>query len=298
MKLPHWINRQFKKKARIYIIPTRLGGYLCGLIFLMFLLSVGYSNNLLLIFTLLLFGLNLVWLVQTHFHLHALVPLTVQIDEGHAQEGLMVTIQWKRAPPEPHRWMVSLENERTTAVAEPVSNVHGLTGLVTLQKRGVHEFQHLLVRTEMPFGLYRAWVYYPVKVRAVVYPALLKELSRLPVLPATLAGEQSSSTPGIHDVWNLAPYQGEESRRISWKHYARLGELVVKEGEEAVSSMVALRMPGDSPNRELELSRLAMQMLHCYRSDVAFSFDAGLRKHPMAQGKQHLIECLRELARC
>ena len=70
--MKQWIINQSKKKARIYIMPTRMGGYLNGLIFLMFLLSVGYSNNLLLIFTLFLFGLNLICCIHTHYHLNAL----------------------------------------------------------------------------------------------------------------------------------------------------------------------------------------------------------------------------------
>src|SRR5215212_6754965 len=105
-----WLEKQFQKQERIYILPTRMGGYLNGLIFLMFLLSVGYNNNLLLIFTLFLFGLNLIWVIQTHFHLHALKIETLIIDEGHAGEALHVKALWKKAPEVPHQWRMALLN--------------------------------------------------------------------------------------------------------------------------------------------------------------------------------------------
>ena len=111
MKIPKWILRQIKKKSRIYIIPTRMGGYLNGLIFLMFLLSVGYNNNLLLIFTLFLFGLNLIWLIQSHFHMHKLKLDAVHLEDGHALESVSVRVCWKNSPLPPLLWELSLEDE-------------------------------------------------------------------------------------------------------------------------------------------------------------------------------------------
>lgn len=298
MKLHPWIMKQFKKKSRIYIMPTRMGGYLNGLIFLMFLLSVGYSNNLLLIFTLFLFGLNLIWVIQTHFHLHALKIDFINIHDGHALEKNQVDLNWKKVPLAPHKWQVTLEGKDSHPVttiqdAELVTNGH-----VIFPKRGLWQFDYLKVVTEMPFGLYQAWIYYPVALKAYVYPARLKDMPIVNFLPASLEGENSSLQTGPHDIWNLGPYQGEESRKISWKHYARSGELVVKEGEELTQSLVQFRLDPHEKNNEFLLSKIATQMVQCARTETPFSLETPNKKFPPGQNEKHLTDCLRDLTVC
>jgi len=293
--MKQWIIKQSKKKARIYIMPTRMGGYLNGLIFLMFLLSVGYSNNLLLIFTLFLFGLNLIWVIQTHYHMHALKLESVSISDGFALEQSLVEVFWKKTPDVPHKWNFRLFNDSTDLKLNILENsqTKSLTQIV-FPKRGVWRFEHLRVSTEMPFGLYKAWIYFPVEVKGYAYPARLKDSQQINFDSHLNDGEFASSRPGPHDVWNLGPYQGEESRRISWKHYARTGDLVVKEGEEFTNTIVHFRLPVSQDNKEYILSKLATQMVQCSKTDVPFSFE---NKSASLTAK-HLTDCLRELSQC
>lgn len=292
-----WIEAQLRKKSRIYIMPTRMGGYLNGLIFLMFLLSVGYSNNLLLIFTLFLFGLNLIWVIQTHFHLQALKLGSVTVLDGHAGEDLFVKIDWKAAPDGPHHWELKLLGKESFNVNKFEDSQNESKGSIRIAKRGVWDFDALLVKSEMPFGLYKSWIYLPVSVRAWVYPAKLKDVPLIAQKPSSSEGEFLSLRSGPHDVWNLGPYQGEESRKISWKHYARTGDLVVKEGEELTSQFVHFEL-GQFPDKEQNLSRLATQMIFCARNETAFSFAAPNRRFEANHSEKHLTDCLRELAKC
>lgn len=298
MKLHPWIHKQFKKKSRIYIMPTRMGGYLNGLIFLMFLLSVGYSNNLLLIFTLFLFGLNLIWVIQTHFHLHALKIDFINIHDGHALEKTQVELNWKKVPLGPHMWQLTLEGKDSHPLASiQDAELHSVAH-VTYPKRGLWNFDYLKVVTEMPFGLYQAWIYFPVELKAYVYPAKLKDMPIAHFLPSSLDGENSSLHSGPHDIWNLGPYQGEESRKISWKHYARSGELVVKEGEELTQSLVQFRLDPHEKNNEFLLSKIATQMVQCARSETPFSLETPSKKFPPGHNVKHLTDCLRDLTVC
>lgn len=93
-----WFKQQLRKRTRVYILPTRMGGYLNGLIFLMILLSIGYSNNLLLIFTLVLFSFNLIWIIQTHFNLNQLRLARMKIADGYADSKTQLTLSWKKLP--------------------------------------------------------------------------------------------------------------------------------------------------------------------------------------------------------
>lgn len=291
MKIKAWFKKQTKKKARIYILPTRMGGYLNGLIFLMFLLSLGYSNNLLLIFTLVLFGFNLLWVIQTHYYLHALRPDTVVIHDSFASENAVVEVSWKSTPDGPHQWEIWLESS-----AESFSL--GRTGLVTFPKRGVWDFLHLQLRTEMPFGLYRAWIYLPIKTRAYVYPARLKISPPLQNETTLGEGDISSLLKGPDDFLNLNAYQGEESRKIYWKHYARSGELLVKEGEELKASEIRFHLSPGIQDKEWELSKMATQMVECLKTENPFMLETPKLKTRFDKTERHLKECLRELAQC
>ena len=169
-----WIKKQFRKKARIYIMPTKMGGYLNGLIFLMFLLAIGYSNNLLLIFTIFLFAFNLLWLIQTHVHLYRLKLDQVVITSGHAKEHAPVTITWKAAPQGPWQWQIKLEGDQGEFSCVGVKNYLTKTeGQVAFESRGVYRWKYLEVKSSNPFGLYQAWVYFPLSFQSLVYPTLL-----------------------------------------------------------------------------------------------------------------------------
>ena len=300
MKLHPWILNQFKKRQRIYIKPTKMGGYLNGLIFLLFLLAIGYSNNLLLIFTLFLFGFNLIWLIQTHFHLHTLKLSTVSINDGHAGSPIMVDVRWKNAPEEPHDWKIGIETDDGDSY--PVRHFHNETlaskGEIFLPKRGLWKFGHVCVRTEMPFGLYHVWVYFKSDVSTFVYPPLLKNLPPMEMHMNFPDGEASGQLKGPHDVWNLAQYQGEEARKISWKHYAKSGELVIKEGEELTKSFVHFRLFKDISHKEYVLSKMATQMVYCGRTQTPFILETPEKTTGAGVNEKHLSDCLRELAVC
>lgn len=299
MKYPRWVLTHIKKKPRIYIMPTKMGGYLNGLIFLMFLLAVGYNNNLLLIFTLFLFGFNLIWVIQTHYHLHALKVSSVSIEDNHANEPQLVTVQWKKSPGAPVEWQVYLETKYDSYPLAMFSHDEkSSVGEVKLLKRGIWHFAHIKVASEKPFGLYRSWVYLPVEARAFVYPERLKDVPSVMPKDFFSEGDSASSKKGPHDVSNLSPYQGESSKFISWKHYARSGDLVVKEGEELSQSLIHFRLNPEHPQIEFILSQIATQMVLCANNSVSFTYEGPQIKLGPGSDGRYLAECLRELASC
>jgi uncharacterized protein (DUF58 family) len=300
MKLPIWVLNQFKKKSRIYIIPTRMGGYLNGLIFLMFLLAVGYNNNLLLIFTLLLFGFNLIWLIQTHLHLNHLKIESILMDNGHASEPIFTTVFWKKIPDGPHEWELSFEQQNGDSHKVKCINHQEsrYEGTIILPNRGVWKFSHIRIKTKKPFGLYSVWIYYKVNLTCFVYPEKLKTVPPFEKNHSFIEGENQGVQIGSHDVWNLSPYQDGESRKISWKHYARSGELVIKEGQELTKSMAHFKLHGLQNNKEFTLSKIATQMIQCHRTDIAFTLETSTKKFGPGSDQKYLSDCLKELSQC
>jgi uncharacterized protein (DUF58 family) len=294
MKLSSWLVKKLQKKNRIYIFPTKMGGYLNGLIVLMFLLSVGYSNNLLLIFTLFLFGLNLMWVIQTHFHLHSLKLQSINLQDGFAREKNFIQVFWKNSPAKSLSWDLSLyESNQHFDIHTASDSLNHSTGEVKFPKRGHYKFSFLKVKTDMPFGLYKAWVYIPVNHNIYIYPARLKEIPPSMTGFSKDEGEHSAQQSGIHDITDLRPYQGEESRRINWKHYARSGTLVVNEGEELKRNFISFKLMSFDKNKEFVLSKITSQIYQCDKTDIEYSLDMAHKKNIKG-----LKNCLRELAIC
>ncbi len=289
------------RKNRIYIFPTKMGGYLIGLLFLMFLLSVGYSNNLLLIFTLFLFGFNLLWLIQTHFHLKALRLSNIEISDAHAFESATIQIHWLKTPKGPLDWKIDLLSKDQSIQTESyIHQEHGSQGLMRISKRGLNKWKFLKVSTIQPFGLYRTWVHFELHQESFTYP---KTLQDEPIQKLDLnhrEGEIPQEKAGPEDIRNFAPYQGEEYRRISWKHYARSGELLIKEGEEQHSPLWIhrLKLPLGENEKEAYLSDLATKMVYCFRHQIPFLFENDTLSLGPASDETHLRECLRILSLC
>lgn len=292
--MKNWIRKQFRKKSRVYILPTPMGGYLNGLIFLMFLLSIGYSNNLLLIFTIFLLGFNLLWLIQTHFHLHRLRPDQVSIFTGHAQASLNVNIFWKATPRGPWNWEMEFESDQGNFSFNRIrDDKNKSVGEITPKKRGNYQWQYLKVKTTNPFGLYQVWIYFPLSLNTLVYPALLQSVD-LTLSGKDFDGDMIQDKIGNDDFRGLGNYLNDESRKISWKHYARSGELYIKEGEEKKAPILEmeLKVPVDSLTKERYLSYLTTQMVECHRRDIPFL----LKVNGAQSGK--LNECLKVLTLC
>lgn len=280
-------------------MPTRMGGYLNALIFLMFLLSIGYSNNLLLIFTLVLFALNLLWVIQTHFFLKALKFDSVFVNDGHTGDDILVKLHWGNLPEGPYDWRIELETFDQAFPLKNMQNEHLKSeGSVQFPKRGIWDIEYVKIQTEKPFGLYRTWIFFPVRARAYAYPALLKETFDMTKTEGKREGEDGRESSGPHDVRNLAPYDTRESRRISWKHYARSEELLVKEGEDLMRPEVHFRLQGELKDKEYELSKFATQMVHCAKNDILFSLETYRKNLSLNSGPHHLALCLKELAEC
>jgi hypothetical protein len=292
--MKNWIRKQFRKKPRVYIFPTRMGGYLNGLIFLMFLLSIGYSNNLLLIFTIFLFSFNLLWLIQTHFHLHRLRPDQVSIFTGHAGAAINVSIFWKAIPKGPWNWQIQLESDHGDFSFSRIKDDKAkCVGEITPDKRGQYQWSYLKVKTSNPFGLYQVWIYFPLNLSTLVYPSLLQSVD-LTLRGKDFEGEIMQDKIGNDDFRGLGNYMNDESRKISWKHYARSGDLFIKEGEEKKTPVLELELtvPAESTHKEQYLSYLATQMVECHRRDIPF-----LLKVNGAQSGQ-LADCLKVLTLC
>ena len=287
------------KRGKVYVWPTKMGAYFNALIFLMFLLSVGYSNNLLLIFTLTLFAFNLIWVIQTHYHLNKLSVEHIHLSDGHAGTDQSFWVGFNHSPKLPHEWKLKLVSQSHDSKLSPIEFTQDkTTGQFICQKRGYFQYNYLKVITDRPFGLYIVWKYFPVKSYHFVYPSLKKELSVFDPFSLGLEGEMPTGMKGSGDIQGLANYDGHGMKRISWKHYARTGDVLIKEREAMSAQVMEFTLPNKESDIEEKLSILATQLVHCYRESIPFSLRTPKKMMGPSLHKAHLEECLKELALC
>ena len=109
----------------------------------------------------------------------------------------------------------------------PDADVRVYSGLTD---RGLYSPGRLLIETRYPVGLFRAWSWVDLKQAALVYPKPIPA-GPVPVSGATDAdGELTSNVAGGDDFYGFRDtVPGDSPRRISWKHYARTGQLMTRE---------------------------------------------------------------------
>jgi hypothetical protein len=115
-----------------------------------------------------------------------------------------------------------------------------------------------------------------------------------------IGGEEETAFKGTEDFRSLSPYDQIESKKISWKHYARTGDLYIKEGYRPLTSVLDLKFDPElfTTEKDYYLSWLATQMVESYRLGIPFSFEFGEKKYLASTDVLHLNQCLRDLALC
>lgn len=101
---------------------------------------------------------------------------------------------------------------------------------VRCHRRGVYDFEPVLVESSAPFGLFRAYRQLPAPLQVTVYPQLLPmgtAHSRGYAPGGVVDAVQPQTTGDLRGVRDYRP--GDQARTVHWRASARRGQLVVKE---------------------------------------------------------------------
>ena len=101
---------------------------------------------------------------------------------------------------------------------------------VTIDRRGLHEFPPLKLRSSAPFGFIQQRRDLVVPTRVLVYPEV-RELDGLELLDRRIAPQLPRPRSGVgYEVIGVRPYRsGDSPRHIHWYSVARTGQLISKE---------------------------------------------------------------------
>jgi len=282
---------------RIYILPTRYGFLYAALLFLMLLGSVNYANNPshLLTFLLAALGSNAIYL--TWRNLRGLRLVCKGAGPVFAGEHGKFIVELEKSERERPAIQLMLEDSEPELLDLRAGSGRFARALrLAPMPRGMQQLGRLVVSTQYPLGLLRAWCYLECDRPVLVYPA--------PGESWTLGGDEGEEAlsgeygSGSEDFVGLREYQaGDQPSQIDWKSYARERGLNTRMFGGQTSAPLWIEWD-DAPGRDVEsrISALARAVLDA----DAYGHLYGLRTpegivHP-AQGSVHRHHCLRHLA--
>jgi uncharacterized protein (DUF58 family) len=293
--LPLAINRR-----RIYILPTRFGLALAALLAAMLVAALNYNSNLALAFAFFMVSLALVAMHHCHRNLSGLsVDVNLESDAFAGADAVFHFMLRNESSLERSGLEVSLEGEqpaRATA-SVPAHSEERLALAVPVERRGVHRWDHVQVRTGHPFGWFRAWTYVHASLTAFAAP---RPEGNRPLPAAAGSGHAPlGETRGEEEFAGLRAYApGIALKHMAWKVLARGGEAAVRVYSDLGSQPEWLEWSAlEGAQTEARLSQLCRWVLACEsRSARAYGLRLpGIEIAP-GRGPTHRIRCLRALA--
>lgn len=298
-------------RRRVYIMPTRPGLAMFGVIGLVLIGAVNYDNALAYFLCFLLLAIILSAMLRTWRNLkglgievqdapsvHVGTPVIFDIalcDPG-ALDRYAFTFRRLLA-----RWRFWWWRPREEGAGECIEVLDGRgTGVLSVatSRRGWLEIGRLEVASSFPLGLFRTWGYFKPGVRCLVYPAAVGDLP-LPGEGASASNDSGSVGPGVDDFAGLRNYQpGDSLRSVHWKASARSDDLFVKQLHGGGRGELMLRWLDTQGlgGPEARVSQLASWVLQADRAGLRYGLVLPKLQLPAAEGPAQRERSLRELA--
>lgn len=285
------------QRGRIYLLPTRLGLLVGGLLVAMLLGALNYNNNAGLLLAFLLLAVVLNSAVQAQLGLLGLRLVALDAAPVHAGDELPLRLSLHAAS----RLREGLRFELGAAQALPDPIAAETLGVVELRlpvpRRGRVDPGPLRISTTRPLGLFRAWAVWRPGATLLVYPAL-----EVPAPPFPGGGGEGSRQARPRrqgmDLQHLRDYRPGDARRdIAWKASARRDGLLVRESERGTESDLEFDWSALAGwPVEARIARLARWVVEAERSRHRYRLRLPDRILGPARGPGHRHRCLEALA--
>jgi len=288
----------------IFIFPNRIGFLYLAIVLFMFVNSINYQNNLLFSFSCLLASVFVTSIALTYQNIAKLVVSSAATPDMFSGERAQVNIRLE-APSGllKHGFNVRVQGSDPIFV-EWLSGSEALALPFKAKKRGRLTLPRICIESVYPLGLIRTWTYVHLACEAFVYPKPIEHRRLASDWQAEgdselEVEEGASQVKGVPDDFvGLRNYQAADSlKHVSWKHYAKTGELMTKEfvsreGSKRWLDWYAL----DGIDEETRLGILTYWAIEAERGGELFGLRLPSDVVPQGQGYEHLTQCLRLLA--
>jgi uncharacterized protein (DUF58 family) len=287
-------------RRQLYMLPSRHGWMYAGMLAVLGMAAINYSNGLVYALTFLLAAVGVVTMLHTHLNLHrlrvtvaapvpvfagetAVFPLCLVNEAARARLGVIV----EQAKQERGRADLPPGESRTVGVAVPAA------------RRGWLAMPPFRISTRFPLGILYSWSRtLTLPARVLVYPA-----PAAPGSPATGAGDGDSGVPvrfvrGGDDFAGLREYRHSDSpRHVHWKALARGQGWLTKEFGHDGAAVRWFDFDTLAPlDTEARLSMLCRDVLDADREGAPYGLRLPGTAVQPATGEAHRARCLEALA--
>jgi uncharacterized protein (DUF58 family) len=287
------------RHGRIYILPTRRGLAVFGMIAIMLLTSLNYGLSLGFAVTFLLAGLCAAALLHTFRNLAGIELAPLAAGETFAGGTLPFTLAIAGSASARNAITLSAGGSVPVTVDVIPDAALPVTLEVPAPKRGRVALGRVTLSSDFPVGLWRGWAYVHFPLAGVVFPAPEADA---PPLPAGRAGEDahSESRDGDADLSGLRSYQpGDPLQRVAWKAVARGAGWHTKHfeggGSKGPAELAWNALP-HALDANQRIARLAAWVLAAERVARPFALHVPGLALPAGQGREHRRTALTALA--
>ncbi len=270
-------------KDTVYFLPTKLGGYWIATGFVLFLIGVGYSNNICLFFSLLFFSITLLLAIEAHFHMAKFKVKKLFIQSGHAQTNLPFTLEfetyskliqltWQQRIQDQ---AFSLDEANQYLIDQRGNLSKVLKGEIKVSKRGLLKLQKICLNSSYPFGLWNCRRYIDVSkflennnpvfvwpgLNTQPYPLHQKDADQNYIFPLnTLSDEEFEISPADEST----PW-----KRYFWPAISKDQKIWAQKSSPVLSQEKIFEFPSSLISiSEESLSSFVTHILHCHKSQI------------------------------
>jgi uncharacterized protein (DUF58 family) len=287
------------KHSRIYILPTRRGIAVFGMVAVMLLTSLNYALSLGFAVTFLLAGLAAAALLHTYRNLAGIELAPLAAGETFAGGTLPFTLAITGSVTSRHSISIAAGGSAPVTVDILPDAASPVTLDVPAPKRGRVALGRVTLSSDFPVGLWRAWAYIHFPLSGIVFPAPEADA---PPLPAGQDGDEAhaESREGDADLAGLRSYQpGDPLQRVAWKAVARGAGWHTKQfeggGNRGPAELAWNRLPL-ALDPDARIARLSAWVLAAERVARPFALHLPGVSLPAGQGREHRRNALTALA--
>ncbi len=215
---------------KIYILPTKFGFMFGVLVIAMLLGSINYANNLGYLLAFFLASVGILTMYQTWYNLLNLEIAFLPVKPVYAGQ----TFKLEALIANHHDRMrggIQLYSKSGTDVVNHDINIdssESFTPAFATSQRGWFVINDLVLSTQYPLGLFRAWVYLKTDLKVLVY-AKPSSHWNVPRTAVYALSAQGSKGIGSDDFVSHRNYrQSDSPKQIDWKIFAREKGLMTK----------------------------------------------------------------------
>ena len=283
-----------------FILPTRFGWAIVGLMTCLFILGTNYQNNVILMFCYFVFALLLLSMFHSYasfvqFHIRF---RPIESCFTHQRVQLQVDLNHKETRSTLH----SLSNLAIFSKSDDVYEflIDG-QNTISFSKypRGLHQLKRVSLESVFPFGLFKCWTHLSVPEQFFVFPQPIACSLKLRQQQSKgKSGSKSGINVTTEDLQGIRDYRDSDPiHHVSWKHFAKGQGLLSKDFNERSAISGYLHFSDYfSGDLEQALSEVTYQIIELSKQDAQFGFSIGAQQIMPNTGIKHQQKCLEAVA--